>query len=109
MKTIDEAAIEYAEKLDPEILMSTIPQISELSFKSGVAFAEEWISVEDELPIFDKNKLVSGEYDLYLVKMRIGSISPKTTYAVSFLTREDRWNCEFDWNVVTHYRPINKK
>lgn len=43
MKTIEQEASEYAEKLDPEILMSTIPQISELSFKSGVAFAEEWM------------------------------------------------------------------
>ena len=75
----------------------------------GIKFAEEWISVEDELPIFDKNKLISGEQDLYLVKMSVGSISPKTTYKVSFLVKEDRWNCECDWNVVTHWQPINRK
>ena len=48
MKTIYEAArsVEY----NSGILMSTIQQIADESFKSGAKFAQRWIPVEEELP-----------------------------------------------------------
>lgn len=114
MKTIEEAAREYI-KIPPDRKIDSderyfnvnIPKYD--AFKDGIAFAEEWISVEDELPDFDNDKLIRGEQELYLVKMSVGSISCKTTYKVSFLINEYRWNGEFDWNCVTHWRPINRK
>lgn len=113
MKTIEEAAKEYQTKIYEDVFEEGSLSEQKLQcindFKAGIAFAEEWISVEDELPNFHKNKLVRGTQDLYLVKMSVGSISPKTTYKISFLVKEDRWNCECDWNVVTHWRPINRK
>lgn len=105
MKTIEAAAEEYVLNCDANYTETTISE----AFQAGVAFAEEWISVEDGLPYFDKNKLIKGEQELYLVKMSIGSISCKTTYKVSFLINDYRWSGEFDWNCVTHWRPINRK
>lgn len=102
MKTIEEAASNYVDNIPNN------PSFWD-SFIAGVSFAEEWISVDDELPDFDKNKLIRGEQELYLVKMSIGSISCRTTYKVSFLINEYRWNGESDWNCVTHWRPINKR
>ena len=106
MKTIEAAAKEWSRGGE---LSSSEKEIATNSFLEGIAFAEEWISVEAELPEFDKNKLGRGEQELYLVKVSIGSISCKTTYKVSFLINDYRWNGEGDWCYVTHWRPINRK
>ena len=78
-------------------------------FKAGVEFAQRWISVEDELPEFDKSKYPNGDFEIFLVKMATGSISHKIKYCVANLIAEGRWSCESDWNVVTHWRPIELK
>ena len=78
-------------------------------FKAGVEFAQRWISVEDELPEFDKSKYPDGDFEIFLVRMSVGSISPKIKYCVANLIMVGRWSCEFDWNVVTHWRPIELK
>ena len=113
MKTLEEAATDYQTKIYEDVFEESSLSEQKLQcindFKAGVAFAEEWISVEEELPVFDKNKLIKGEQELYLVKMSIGSISCKTTYKVSFLINDYRWNSESDWCYVTHWRPINKR
>ena len=82
---------------------------SEAGFKAGVEFAQRWISVEDELPNFDKYKYPNGDFEIFLVKMSTGSISPKIKYCVANLIAEGRWSCEYDWSVVTHWRPIELK
>ena len=82
---------------------------SEAGFKAGVEFAQRWISVEDELPDFDKSKYPNGDFEIFLVKMATGSISHKIKYCVANLIAEGRWSCESDWNVVTHWRPIEHK
>ena len=78
-------------------------------FEAGVEFAQRWISVEDELPDFDKSKYPNGDFEIFLVRMSTGSISPKVKYCVANLIAIGRWSCEFDWNVVTHWRPIELK
>jgi hypothetical protein len=78
-------------------------------FEAGVEFAQRWISVEDELPDFDKSKYPNGDFEIFLVKMATGSINYKIKYCVANLIAEGRWSCEFDWNVVTHWRPIELK
>ena len=100
MKTAEEAAIEYAKNV--KYLSDFIhdgPSAKE-GFLSGVAFAEEWISVEDELPlkgetillIYDNNpkRIVSG----FLDKID-GSPRP-------------HWRGE-GWIMATHWRPVNRK
>jgi hypothetical protein len=48
MKTIEEAAKDMS--INKGLLMSSIAQISYVSFESGVEFAKMWIDVNDELP-----------------------------------------------------------
>jgi len=45
MKTIEEAAKEYASRENNDYTIET-----EMAFDAGVAFAQQWISVEEELP-----------------------------------------------------------
>ena len=104
MKTIEEAAKEYAEKLNysMEAKHNMCPMDFEISFKKGIAFAEEWISVEDELPensieiIFKtkEGRVYSGFYGLSC-----------NFYAT--LTNILGNNIMID--KVTHWRPINRK
>ena len=105
MKKIKEASHEYfrASQLGFE------NPGSEAGFKAGAEFAQRWISVEDELPDFDKSKYPNGDFEIFLVRMSTGSISPKVKYCVANLIAIGRWSCEFDWNVVTHWRPIELK
>ena len=91
MKTINEAAIEYA-KLGGNLI----------DFRAGVQFAEEWIDINDELPErISSNtdwsemalvKLLSNSYDVKVYNHCLGTFQP--LYANE---------------VVTHWRPINRK
>ena len=106
MKTIEQSAKEYAcGKSSYEVFRSA----HEADFEAGVEFAQRWISVEDELPYFDKSKYPNGDFEIFLVRMSTGSISPKVKYCVANLISVGRWSCESDWNVVTHWRPIELK
>ena len=106
MLKINEAAKDYSKsKSSSEVFRSA----HETDFKAGVEFAQRWISVEDELPYFDKSKYPNGDFEIFLVRMSTGSISPKVKYCVANLISVGRWSCESDWNVVTHWRPIELK
>lgn len=48
MKTIEEAVIDCS--INTGLFMSSVIQIAERSFKSGVEFAQRWISISEELP-----------------------------------------------------------
>ena len=50
MKTINKAAKEFAESEIMETYDSLIEELKRISFIYGAKFAQEWISVEDELP-----------------------------------------------------------
>ena len=102
MKTIEEAAKEYAEKLNysMEAKHNMCPMDFEISFKKGIALAEEWINVDKEpIPkgetvLFmydnDPNRIVSGFAD-----KTDGSACP-------------HWRGE-GWIKATSWRPINRK
>lgn len=96
MKTIDEAAKEEAAKWGKSTKIAAY-----MAFEEGVDFAEEWISVEDELPtkehkaillMYDNNSenVVSGFVDVIN-----GIAYPHYRFV--------------DWKNITHWRPINRK
>jgi len=58
METIDEAAKDYADKYFERSGNCE----AKLGFKAGVVFAQQWVSVEDEIPEDDERVLVKG-YD----------------------------------------------
>jgi len=94
MKTIEEAAMDYLEDIapsNPDFDFSILESEYE-AFKAGVEFAQEWISVEKELPdggitvlIKDKNNMIG------MACRRFGD-----------------WDYKFK-NTITHWRPITKK
>ena len=87
MKTIERAAIDYAESLEDNYY--TIE--TEAAFKAGSEFAQRWTSVEEELP----EKLVQ-----VIVKLANG------WHTTTWITE----NGDFAFNVKpTHWRPIELK
>lgn len=50
MKTIEQAAKEFAQSETMETYDSLIEELKRISFIHGANFAQQWISVEDELP-----------------------------------------------------------
>lgn len=113
MKTIEQAAREYADslKLDDahRVSKQQFEGYAQSDFKAGVEFAQRWIPVEEELPVFDKTEYPNGNYKVYFVKILTGSMSPIIRYGAAHLVNDKRWSCEFDWNIVTHWRPIEYK
>ena len=67
-----------------------------VGFKEGVKFAQQWISVEDELP--EDNKLVIFKDNVDTIFL--GYIDNRYWY-------EKREYCDQDVDYVTHWRPIN--
>lgn len=61
MKTIEQAAQEYAEKVT--VLKGQDRTKRENAFRAGAQFAQQWISVEDELPESGKLILVMLDND----------------------------------------------
>ena len=96
MKTIEQAALEYAKKRYPKIkgehevnIDNGIFANSANSYIAGVKFAQRWISVEDELP-----KTNDGSV---FVKLEDGRVT------TSFMLEDG----DFAYNVKpTHWRPI---
>ena len=50
MKTINDAALEYAELKANKLFRRLEVSIAEKSFKAGVEFAQQFINIEDEKP-----------------------------------------------------------
>lgn len=86
MKKIEEARRGLPENRG--VLMSSLQLIAEVSFESGVAFAQRWIPVEDELPEIGDQVIVKNEH-----RKEIRKIS--SIYDIKDIT-------EF----ATHWRPI---
>jgi len=92
MKTIEEAAFDYANEKDDFFFEQTLD-----SFKKGVEFAQRWIPVEEELP---------KDNSIVLVR----SIFPKKPTTAFFIDKIFR--CDFvgmSHKQVTHWRPIELK
>lgn len=113
MKTIEQAAEEYADslKLDDahRVSKQQFKEYAQSDFKAGFEFAQRWIPVEEELPVFDKTEYPTGNYKTFFVKILTGGMNPIIRYGTAHLVNDKRWSCEFDWNIVTHYRPIEYK
>jgi len=64
MKTIEQAAVENtAKKFDNrDVLIDTLWDSINDSFKAGVKFSQQWISVDDELPDANIPVLVRTSY-----------------------------------------------
>ena len=89
MKTIEEAAKEYAK--DKYLYIPDMVFQCENHFEAGVEFAQRWIPVEEELP----EKLVQ-----VIVKLANG------WHTTTWITE----NGDFAFNVKpTHWRPIELK
>ena len=95
MKTIEEAAREYGKsRYTPDVSRHIVSE-AETAFEAGVAFAQRWIDVKDELPKQGQDCLFKNENCIY-----IGYYD----YAVIR---------SFDKEIVrknfTHWRPIELK
>lgn len=92
MKSIEEAAKEYAEsKSSAKVFQDAHIE----DFKAGIEFAERWIPVEEELPeIKEKMYQVIG-------KDKNGIVYPKWIKYESDIARIKYY--------MTHWRPINHK
>jgi len=95
MKTVDEAAREYAEKHTLKVGADRTKR--EFAFKAGVAFAQRWVSVDEELP---------EDQDLVLVKTTRGGYSTAYLHGKEsgfIIYGEDAY---VDFGEVTHWRAI---
>ena len=104
MKTIEEAAIDYQTKIYEDVFEESSLSEQKLQcindFKAGVAFAEEWISVEDELPI---------NQDIVFVKTDLGCVTIAYLHGKKsgfIVYGEDAY---IEFGNITHWRPINRK
>ena len=95
MKTTEEAAKSHEFNRDLNGISSLINKSTISSFKAGVRFAEEWISVDDELPEINKEP-----YEIFV-----------RTYQNKHdvLTIVDDFEIKVLKEHFTHWRPINRK
>jgi len=109
MKTIEEAALEYAEHeandfpsgdCRADMNLCEIEDWFKDAFKAGAEFAQRWISVDEKLPEIDE----SGESDLILMKIDhfvyVGNYNEDGEW-VELITREKY--------TPTHWRQIDIK
>ena len=100
MKTIEEAAKDFNDSHvnghHPQKWVSDI-------FKAGVEFAQEWISVEEELPPIGEKVITKMAKD------------KRTSYGIATRIREE-WEINAHWidhtfsnMTITHWRPIELK
>ena len=98
MKTIEQEASNFAHKKInsiPEGHIQTLPRSFVMAasidgFNEGVKFAQQWISVEDELPNTTEKILVKGKSGI----VYLSYFNPKNNLFSS--------NCR-----ITHWRPIS--
>ena len=80
------------------------------AFKAGAEYQKEnmWMDVEkDGYPTYDEN-CGAFEQEKYLLRYVSGSIDPKVSYRIGFLSNRYRFIGEMDWVRVTHWMPIPK-
>ena len=98
MKTVnvDEAAMEYCK------YNGLCDKSWEDAFKAGVAFAQRWIPVEEELPAKKGKSIFSN-----LVIAKINSLCEEPYVLTCYDYKDDRWN--YSIYEVTHWRKIELK
>jgi hypothetical protein len=96
MKTIEEAANEYsASRENNDYTIET-----EMAFNAGVEFAQQWISVEDEMPNSKEIILVKSNLNCYGTAYCHGKESGFILYGDDAYIR---------FGIITHWRPIERK
>jgi hypothetical protein len=99
MKTIEEAAEDYAQRTDKENAEWVMKD-----FLAGVEFAQRWISVEEELPPQERS---NGESERVFVKDEDGHRG-----FCRYNHKSRKWtngSLYGDWMGVTHWRYIELK
>ena len=102
MKTINDAALEYAELKANKLFRRLEVSIAEKSFKAGVEFAQRWIPVEEELP---------DEKNGYINKEVIAFTSDNCVYILIY-DNYLGWipnGTDADIDSITNWRPIELK
>ena len=105
MKTINDAALEYAELKANKLFRRLEVSIAEKSFKAGVEFAQRWIPIEEELPEV-------GE--IVLVRTKINKVTTCEMYIpkdyLDNILGEKEWAASYNFKqAITHWRPIELK
>ena len=84
-----------------------------VSFKAGIKYAQRWISVEDELPIWYESGDWDGlRSDFVLVKNKNGAWRKGRLYSgIMDGNKYSDWYDEYDFELdnITHWRPIELK
>ena len=111
MKTIEIAALEYAEPIATYTYFKGMDDLTYYdlekcmvdSFKSGAEFAQLWIPVEEELPEIGEKVITKMTKD------------KRTSYGIATRIREE-WEINAHWidhtfshMNITHWRPIDLK
>jgi len=104
MKTIEEAAVDYAQKVYPQIngehevdIDGAIISNSANSFIAGIEFAQQWISVKDELPEKHKDCIV-----------KVANFDNIILFGYQYKGKWYQYYDDSELNV-THWRPIELK
>ena len=103
MKTVKEAAKEYGRKVSPQ--SDWTARNAEISFKSGVEFAQRWISIEDKLPPL--NEYVLFKYSE--TELCVGCMNIYGFYCSPYMPAENDFASIHLLSEVTHWRPIEIK
>ena len=103
MKTIEEALNNPA--INRGLVMSSVIQIAERSFKSGVEFAQRWIPIEEELPV--KGGSLFNDSDTVLIKVLLKDGNIKILTGHYDLSMKDWYIDATHYNgIVIEWRPI---
>jgi len=110
MKTIEEAAREYADSIWGENYITECKNYHSDGFKSGVEFAQRWVPIEEELPEQGNNvlvKLLKPDYNSSIKDATVESITIAyvNCYNQFIISMMNNWESDF----ITHWRPIELK
>ena len=106
MKTVKEAAKEYGRKVSPQ--SDWTARNAEISFKSGVEYAQRWIAIEEDKP--EKSYLQFSEE--VICKFTFKTNPQKQYHEIGQYNHEKKWFEDSNGEIierVTHWRPIDRK
>lgn len=101
MKTIKQAAKEFAESEIMETYDSIIEELKRISFIHGAEFAQQWISVDDELPEANIDVLAKCNKAYWTARLQ-----PHGKGLTLYSIKGSRYSEEFE---ATHWRPIERE
>lgn len=94
MKTISEASLENSKAHYCSAFSEELHRYADLDFRAGIEFAQQWISVKDELPLESADEILIKDDESTLVAVyRFGKFNT---------------GFSFEFNP-THWRPIKRE